>query len=92
MEENYMGCCGQSRQAWREWKTTAGRTSSPPPPAVLQNPTILYHLGEYSLVIKGEATGRTYLFAGRDAGLTVDERDVPALLATGWFVASPPEK
>jgi hypothetical protein len=57
--------------------------SSPPP--ALQNPGFLYHLAESSLVIKGAVTGRTYLFAGRGVGLTVDERDIPALIATGRF-------
>ena len=86
-----MGCCGQNRQAWREWSTTNVQTSNPPPP-VLQNSTVLYHLGESSLVIKGAVTGHTYLFGGRGTALTVDERDVSFLIGTGWFSASAPEK
>ena len=50
-----------------------------------QNPVLLHHLGASSLVIKGAVTGLTYLFAGHDTSLSVDERDVPALLATRQF-------
>jgi hypothetical protein len=80
-----MSCCGQNRQAWREWKPAALPAAAPSPP-VLQNPVALRHLGTSSLVIKGAITEHTYLFAGQDTTLDVDERDVSALLATGRFV------
>jgi len=86
-----MSCCGQKRQAWREWPARNSQPSKSAPP-VLQNPSLLYHLGESSLLIKGAVTGHTYLFAGRGVGLTVDERDMPTLLATGRFAPAPPEK
>ena len=83
-----MSCCGQKRQAWREY-STAKVSVAGPPPAALQNAVLVHHLGATSLVILGEVTGHTYLFAGRDTSLTVDERDVPALLASGQFVIRP---
>jgi hypothetical protein len=83
-----MSCCGQKRQAWREYNT-AKVTASAPPPAALQNPVVVHHLGATSLVIRGAVTGHAYLFAGHDTSLTVDERDVPALLASGQFVIKP---
>ncbi len=79
-----MSCCGQKRQAWREQGSIniQARSTSPP---ILQNPTVLYHLGDSSLVIKGMITGYTYLFAGRGTSLNVDERDLPAFLAMEFF-------
>jgi hypothetical protein len=93
-----MSCCGQKRRAWREsispWKTKSttknvetGELQAP----VLQNPVILYHLADTSLVAKGAMTNITYLFGGRGSSLKVDERDVPALLATRQFAAPTPE-
>jgi hypothetical protein len=71
-------------------RNTEAAISSPPP--ALRNPRVLYHLAESSsLVIKGPVTGRTYLFAGRSVGLTVDERDIPSLIATGRFAVAPPK-
>jgi hypothetical protein len=83
-----MSCCGQKRQAWRQWNAPKTHAVQPPPP-VLQNPVILRHLGTSSLVIKGAVTDHTYLFAGTDTGLSVDERDAPALIATGRFAPAP---
>ena len=79
-----MSCCGQNRQAWREWNQAKVQAPAPAPP-VLQNPVTVHHLGNASLVIKGAVSGHTYLFAGNNAGLSVDERDVPELLATRQF-------
>jgi hypothetical protein len=61
-----------------------GRTVPAEAPA-LQNPTPLRYLGDSSLAITGQVTGRSYLFAGQDSALAVDERDVADLLATGRF-------
>jgi len=83
-----MSCCGQKRLAWRELNKTKVQAAVPPPP-VLQNSVILRHLGTSSLVIKGAITGYTYLFAGHGSGLSVDERDAPALIATGRFIIKP---
>jgi hypothetical protein len=83
-----MSCCGQKRQAWREYHAVKV-TVLPPPTGALQNAVIVNHLGKTSLVIRGAVTGQTYLFAGGGIGLTVDERDVPALLASGQFVLRP---
>ncbi len=59
------------------------------PEPVIQNPVPVYHLAEGSLVVKGAVTGITYLFGGRATSLNVDERDVPALLASGAFSSDP---
>ena len=85
-----MGCCGQRRQAWRERESIDSQQSggtrpqSPSPPA-LQNPRVLHHLGASSLLVKGAVTGHVYLFAAGGATLSVDERDVPALLTMAVF-------
>jgi hypothetical protein len=60
----------------------------PSQPPALQTPTPLRYLGDSSLAITGQITGRSYLFAGRDSTLAVDERDVAGLLATGRFAPS----
>jgi hypothetical protein len=90
-----MGCCGDKRRAWREWAAASNGNSISKnaeihPPA-LTNPVTLYHLSGPSLVMKGGVTGVTYLFGGRGTILNVDERDVPALLATKQFTSAPPE-
>lgn len=89
-----MSCCGQKRQSWREGfgKMPEGRKPTPPQ---LQNPKILYYQERSSLLIKGKATGFTYLFSGRGIGLQVDERDIPAFLRMNIFHSvgqdSPPD-
>ena len=84
-----MSCCGQRRQAWRQYsgQSTASAIvqTTEVPETVVKNPVALNHLAEGSLVVKGAATGITYLFGGRGTSLNVDERDVAALLATGTF-------
>jgi hypothetical protein len=85
-----MNCCGQKRQAWREQGIIKVQTRNPSPP-VLQNPSVLYHLGETSLLINGMVTGYTYLFAGQGTGLNVDEQDLPGFLSTEFFVISLPK-
>jgi hypothetical protein len=85
-----MSCCGQKRQTWREQGIIKVQAPKPSPP-ILQNPSVCYHLGESSLVIKGRVTGYTYLFAGRGTGLSVDERDLPAFLTMEFFELALPE-
>lgn len=79
-----MSCCGQKRQAWREY-TEAKEAPTPPPPPVIQNPTTIYYAGDSSLVVKGAVSGHFYLFSGEKEGLSVDERDIPELLKTEGF-------
>ena len=79
-----MSCCGQKRQAWRVQTTRHLPATDLPAPA-LQNPTILYYLGNSPIVVRGTYTGITYLFGAAGTGLTVDARDVPAFVATGRF-------
>jgi hypothetical protein len=85
-----MSCCGQKRQTWREQEIIKVQASNPSPP-ILQNPSVLYHLGKSSLVMKGRVSGYTYLFAGRGTGLNVDERDLPAFLTMAFFTLTLPE-
>jgi hypothetical protein len=80
-----MSCCGKKRQAL----STAGplrRPAPAPEPADLLNPQPLRHRSDYSLVVRGPATGQTYLFGGRASALAVDERDVAPMIASGRFV------
>jgi hypothetical protein len=79
-----MSCCGQKRQSWREGLGQMPQSRQPSPPA-LQNPRVLYYQASSSLLIKGAATGFTYLFAGRGIGLRVDERDIPAFVRMNVF-------
>ena len=53
----------------------------------LQNPRPITYLGESTFVVKGAATGLTYLFTRHEA-LHVDERDLPAFVATGMFAGA----
>lgn len=76
-----MSCCGQKRQALR---TQVYQAPAPRPRPALQNPTPITYLGDSSFVVKGAASGLTYLFSAREA-LNVDARDVSALIATGLF-------
>ena len=80
-----MSCCGQKRQALR---TPVYHTESPRPRPRLQNPTPITYLGESTFVVKGAETGLIYLF-NRHEALNVDERDVPAFVATGIFAGPP---
>jgi hypothetical protein len=82
-----MPCCGQKRQA----QTPAGSPTAnptldrqrpavdphagPSPAATVE----LEYVGERTLVVMGQATRRTYRFAGRGARLSVDRRDRASL-------------
>jgi hypothetical protein len=82
-----MSCCGQKRRALSDARQNHLKPPPPAPP-VLQNPQLVSHTGKISLVIRGPVTGQVYLFGGGGMALTVDERDVPALLETGRFAVS----
>src|SRR5262249_35339487 len=75
-EAHPMSCCGQKRQAPRPpaYEMTARRL---PPP--LLNPRPITYVGGPAFVVKGAATGLTYLFTQSEP-LDVDERDLPALV------------
>jgi hypothetical protein len=77
-----MSCCGHKRQALR---TSTFHIDPRQHPPTLQKPTLLTYVGGSALVVKGAGSGLTYLFV-RDETLGVDERDVPMLAATGYFV------
>jgi hypothetical protein len=82
-----MSCCGKKREALRTrmMMLPPSPTVFKPPALSLQNPTKLAYRGESSIVVRGSHTGLSYLFSGDGAALTVDERDVAELVATGWF-------
>ncbi len=87
-----MSCCGQRRRYWRNSITRPNNGNENEIQApVLQNPITLYHLADYSLVVKGAISNITYLFGGRDSYLSVDERDAPALLSTRQFAVKSSE-
>ncbi|HEU5048415.1 MAG TPA: hypothetical protein VFT64_11310 [Rickettsiales bacterium] len=77
-----MSCCGQKRQNWQHYSQAP--VPQPQPPEI-KNPKLLYYIGETSLVIKGPATGRSYLFASGEEGLLVDENDITLLLEMKLF-------
>jgi hypothetical protein len=76
-----MSCCGQKRRALQANRPPVAA----PPAAVLQNPVLLTQAGCAPVVVRGPASGHSYLFAPTGSALTVDERDVPTLLETGRF-------
>ncbi|MBC8055449.1 MAG: hypothetical protein H7Y61_02595, partial [Rhizobiales bacterium] len=61
-------------------------------PPVLHAPVALAHAGASATVARGERTGFTYLFGADGEPLEVDERDAPALIAGGRFVAAVPSR
>lgn len=81
-----MGCCNKKRQAWHEHRSNnISYMDNHEASAILQNPIILYYSGNSSIVIMGKVTGNTYLFAGDNSGLAVDERDVTGFIEMGLF-------
>lgn len=79
-----MSCCGDRRAAMRSPPIRRVMPEPPDPPRP-QDPVQLAPRGDSAIVMRGEVTGLTYLFGAWGAALTVDGRDVPALMATGWF-------
>jgi hypothetical protein len=90
-----MGCCGQQRAATvaRLRATGSRRTATneqPPgqarhPPSNLSTVALRY-VGTRPARARGTATGRLYAFACRGAIVSVDSKDLAALLRTGLFV------
>lgn len=74
-----MSCCGKNRQALKSTRLSV--TAEAPPPVS----TRVTYTGARSLMLRGPATGRTYLFAVDHPQEDVDPRDLPAILATGLF-------
>ncbi len=79
-----MSCCGGKRRALRT-RMSLPLANQPRPLLALKNSTLLTYLGDSSIVVRGEHTGHTYLFGPHGDALTVDDRDMPRLIATGWF-------
>ena len=80
-----MGCCGDRRRALQ-----AGSSDTKSKIDALsqreQTSRRLAFLGKAAISIYGPRSGLAYTFYGDRQGVPVDERDVPALLATGKFV------
>lgn len=87
-----MSCCGQRRAEMRHPTNTPFRQPGLPPvhavSPVLRAPVALAHTGTSATVARGARTGLTYLFGADGAALEVDERDAPALIASGRFAAA----
>lgn len=79
-----MSCCGDRRAAMRSPPLRRVMPEAPDPPQP-QDPVRLAPRGDGAIVVRGEVTGLTYLFGAQGATLTVDGRDLAALMATGWF-------
>ena len=79
-----MSCCGDKRRALRPSPTESVPVTTYRSP-VIRRPTGLAYLGSEAIVVRGPVTGLTYVFGGGAAALEVDERDVPALVATRSF-------
>ena len=75
-----MSCCGQKRQQWQK-ETIAWKSVPVSMEPVLENPVVIHYHGSSSYMVKGPNTGYLYLFAASEAGLSVDGRDAPLLLA-----------
>ena len=87
-----MSCCGQRRAEMRHLTNTPFQATGLPPAQpvspVLRAPIALVHTGTSATVARGARTGLTYLFGADGAALEVDERDAPALIASGRFAAA----
>lgn len=91
---------GQRRSAWARlaptilassapWLHARGTASGPVSDASDSDSTLevgLAYAGHGAIIVRGAYTRRTYAFVGHAPALAVDARDVPALLATRFFV------
>jgi len=79
-----MSCCGNRRVALRTptIPRVAPAAPAPLPPA---EAVWLAARGEGAMVMRGAATGLTYVFGARGAALAVDARDVAQMMGTGRF-------
>ena len=74
-----MSCRGKNRQALKSIQVSV-TTDAPPPLS-----TRVTYLGARSLMLRGPATGRAYVFSADHRQEDVDQRDLRAILATGLF-------
>ena len=79
-----MSCCGKKR---RLLQTELVRFSHPATPSStrIQQPKELVFSGDSPVLLRGQETGLVYVFSPRDRHVTVDEKDLHQLIATGWF-------
>jgi hypothetical protein len=94
-----MGCCGKARANLSVSRAAIARTPTPvsgaspetvgrmhPLPIVVGNtPTQLRYSGTSNIVVRGPATGRSYIFSHAEPVRTVDRRDAAVLLRTHYF-------
>ena len=73
-----MSCCGQKRAMMTSSTPDRSRQSTPAPPTQ----TLLRHVREGGIVLRGPYTGQIYRFS-HDAATAVFAEDVGALLRTG---------
>jgi hypothetical protein len=74
-----MSCCGQNRQALKQHRISV--TAEPPPPLSSR----LKYTGRSEIILRGPASGRSYLFAPEGPAQEIDAADLAALTATGLF-------
>jgi hypothetical protein len=84
-----MNCCGKRRE-WLRVRFSPPVAAANGHSLVEQRTQDLAYIGNSSIVIRGSATGLTYLFGNNAEMLAVDERDAAELLATERFVRKTP--
>ncbi|MGC1421500.1 MAG: hypothetical protein WA815_04075 [Terracidiphilus sp.] len=91
-----MSCCGQNRQTAAAVTPVATAVPAaqvkrvqPKSPAlrdVASGPTVkLHYTGVTAIRLKGQRTGRMYVFTGAEPDRTVDRRDAVSLMQIGLF-------
>jgi hypothetical protein len=85
-----MGCCGDRRRQASTWSsptpTTHARSVTHPfnRPASSETVRVTYS-GDTPVVVTGPRSGRLYRIEPEAREVVIDQRDMPALLATGRF-------
>ena len=93
-----MGCCGQKRDQMRQPTATPATQATAPPPARSAPPVVpamrsngatitLQYIGLPAIVVRGQATGRSYAFSAAQPVQQVDAGDGAAMLRTRYFRA-----
>jgi hypothetical protein len=81
-----MGCCGQRRAGNAR---PQGVTRSSEAPAVAHPSVALRYVESAPIFAQGPVSGRQYRFSAEQRVQSVDIRDAPALLRTGFFQQMP---
>jgi len=64
-----MSCCGRRRQTYKAW--------------MVSRPVRLRFLGEGTIQVRGNSTGKSYVFTETEREMDVDPRDARGLLQEG---------